>query len=81
MRKLDELILPDSCFNKAADDDLLFVLIQKDPAAPATIRFWIEERIRLGLNAQGDAKLASAESLAHRIELAQKYPGAVDGEG
>lgn len=68
MRKRDELSNPDSCLNKARDGEILFVLLARDDAAPATIRFWIAERIRLGLNRPGDAKLFEAEKCAGQIE-------------
>lgn len=61
MRKIDELANPNSCLNKARDDELLFVLLARDPAAPATVRAWIDERIRRGLNEPSDPKIVSAE--------------------
>ena len=61
MRKRDELAFPDSCLNKARDDEWIFVLLERDPAAAATVRFWIEERIRLGKNERHDPKLQEAE--------------------
>jgi hypothetical protein len=64
MRKIDEKDHPSSCWNKAKDTERLFVLLERDAAAPATIRAWIAERIRLGLNQPGDAKLKEAEELA-----------------
>ena len=69
MRKCDELTDPESCLNKAEDDELLFVLLERDPAAPAAITKWAQERIRLGLNKPGDPKLLSA---AKWIEDAQQ---------
>lgn len=48
MRKLREIDNSESCLNKALADEMLFVLRGHDIAAPATIRFWILERIRLG---------------------------------
>jgi hypothetical protein len=60
VKKRDELADPNSCFNRAADDEILFVLLQRDPATPNTIRAWIRERIRLGLNSAGDDKIQSA---------------------
>lgn len=68
MFKRDETTLPDSCLNRADDDEMLFVLLARDKAAPNTIRFWIKERIRLGLNATGSPKMAQAEACAQRME-------------
>lgn len=69
MLKRDELASPTSCLNKAGESEMLFVLLGRDDAAPATIRFWIAERIRLGKNAAGDAKLAEAEECARSMEV------------
>jgi hypothetical protein len=59
---------PDSCLNRAAPDEPIFVLLGRDIAAPDTIRFWIAERIRLGKNQPGDAQLQEAEDLADMME-------------
>jgi hypothetical protein len=40
MLKREELELPTSCLNKAADDEPIFVLRAKDPCAPAAILAW-----------------------------------------
>lgn len=64
MKKRDELNDPNSCLSKAADDEILFVLLERDNAAPVAIRAWIAERIRLGKNQPGDAKLIEAEECA-----------------
>jgi len=64
MLKRDEVCLPDSCLNKARDDEHLFVLLGRDLAAPAAIRAWIEARIRVGKNHPEDDQLAQAEGIA-----------------
>lgn len=61
MRKRDEVRNLDSCLNKARDDEWVFVLLGRDPAAPAAVLAWVAERIRLGKNAPGDAQLTEAE--------------------
>ncbi len=68
MRKLDELIDQSSCLNKAKMGELLFVLLERDVAAPATIRFWAEKRIRLGKNQPSDAQITEALELADKME-------------
>lgn len=60
MLKRHELTDPKSCLNKASDEENLFVLLGRDPAAPAAIRAWIAERIRLGKNAPGDGQILEA---------------------
>lgn len=69
MRKRDELADPNSCMSKAKDDELTFVLLERDMAAPATIRFWISERIRLGKNKPDDPQIVEAELCADAMEI------------
>lgn len=40
MLKSEELLQPTSCLNKAAPNELVFVLRAKDPLAPQTLRHW-----------------------------------------
>lgn len=68
MIKLDELGNPTSCLNKAHDNEMMFVLLARDAAAPAAIRQWIKERIVLGLNKVGDEQLRNAELTAQVME-------------
>lgn len=63
MRKTEEVENPNSCLNKAQDDEPLFVLLGRDKAATATIRFWVTERIKLGLNKPGDPQILEALAL------------------
>lgn len=72
MTKFDEVIKPQSCFNKAADNEMLFILLGRDEAAPVAIRAWVQERIRLGKNAPGDAKLIEAWACADQMERERK---------
>lgn len=72
MLKRDELTNPNSCMSRARDDEMTFVLLARDRAAPATIRFWVEERIRLGMNKIDDAQLQEALDCARKIECAKR---------
>ena len=47
MWKREELDNPDSCINKAAEDEPVFVLRAKDPCAITTINYWISKRLEL----------------------------------
>lgn len=69
MRKHDELTNPDSCLSRASDNEMTFVLLSRDDAATATIRFWIGERLRLGKNQPGDPQIVEAEQCARAMEL------------
>lgn len=68
MIKRDEEKRADSCFNRALPDEWLFVLLGRDAAAPATIRAWCAERIRLGKNEPGDAQVSEALECAAEME-------------
>ena len=69
MRKLDELMDPKSCMSRARPDEMTFVLLGRDAAAPYTIREWIKKRIELGKNQPGDAQIVEAEECARQMEL------------
>lgn len=68
MIKHEERDCPQSCWNKAREDEMTFVLLGRDRAAPATIRFWVSERIRLGKNRPDDPQIIEAEACARRME-------------
>lgn len=68
MRKRDELTNPASCLNRAGDDELTFVLLGRDAAARATIRFWVEQRILLGKNRPDDPQVVEALACAEGME-------------
>jgi hypothetical protein len=75
VRKRDELADPDSCLSRARDDEWLFVLLGRDPAAPVAVRAWIEERIRLGKNVRGDAQIINAERWIETVLAGQRGEG------
>lgn len=68
MLKRDELSRDDGCLAKARDDEMLFVLLARDPAAPVAIRAWIKERIRIGKNKDDDLKIEEARACAAMME-------------
>ncbi len=68
MRKRDELRGP-SCMTNALDDEMVFVLLGRDAAAPLAIRAWAEARIALGLNERTDEKIVEAFKCAETMEL------------
>lgn len=73
MKKLLELSEPTSCLNKAGDDEIIFVLLSRDPAAPHAIAAWINERHRLGLDESGSPKLVEAQACAAAM-MEQREP-------
>lgn len=73
MLKQEELTNPNSCMSRARDDEMTFVLLGRDPAAPVAIRAWIEERVRLGKNTRDDAQIQNAEEC-----IRKGWPNATD---
>jgi hypothetical protein len=69
MIKSDVIDNPQSCFNTAYDQEQLFVLLARDPAAPVAIRAWVAERLRLGRNKPGDEQIREAYECATFMEL------------
>lgn len=68
MLKRDELTNPASCMSRARDDEMVFVLLARDVAAPTAIRAWVQERMRLGKNRAGDDQLVEAMRCASYME-------------
>lgn len=64
MIKQKELNSADSCLNKAAMDEPIFVLRANDPCAAATIRHWAV----LSQGIHEPEKLTEARSLANSFE-------------
>lgn len=72
MRKSEELTNPKSCMCRARDDEMTFVLLGRDAAAPETIRFWANERVRLGKNVATDPQIQEAFACAAQMEADRK---------
>jgi len=68
MRKQAEIKESQSCLSKARDNEMIFVLLARDIAAPFAIREWCKHRIILGLNAREDTKIQEALRCAEVME-------------
>jgi len=68
MRKKNELSRNDTCLAHAHPEEMVFVLLGRDVAAPETIRAWVAERIRLGKNIETDAQVVEALACADTME-------------
>jgi hypothetical protein len=68
MLKRDETTNPASCLNRARDDEMTFVLLGRDRAAPLAIRAWVEARILIGKNRLDDPQIQEALACARRME-------------
>jgi hypothetical protein len=68
VRKNQEALNPNSCLNRAYENEMLFILMGRDPAAPVAIRAWIAERIRLLRNRPTDQQIIDAVACAEIME-------------
>lgn len=60
MLKREEMSNPNSCLNRAVDDEPIFVLRAKDKASFWAVNMWIQSRMLLGMNQPNDEKIISA---------------------
>lgn len=72
MQKREALLNPESCLNKAAPDEPLFILRANDPIAAQTIRHWVT----MSQEHHEPAKLMLALMTADEFEKwrQQRYP-------
>lgn len=68
MRKKDELTREHTCMQHAHSEEMTFVLMSRDAAAPAAIRAWVAERLRLGKNVENDEQITEALACASTME-------------
>jgi hypothetical protein len=54
--------------NRAKDNEMTFVLLGRDVAAPVAIRAWVIERIRIGKNVADDPQIVEAIKCAAEME-------------
>jgi hypothetical protein len=67
MKKEDELRNPKSCFNKANNDELMFILLERDPTIISTVLHWINTRVEMGLNTMEDDKIKEAYNFCNTV--------------
>lgn len=68
MRKKDELAKATTCMAHAHDEEMVFVLLSRDAAAPVAIRAWVAERVKLGKNVESDPQIVEALECASTME-------------
>lgn len=76
MRKSEELTNPASCMNCALPNEMIFVLLGRDVAAPDAIRSWVAHRLSLGKNKITDAQITGALACADTMERERVKPNA-----
>ncbi len=68
MLKQFELSNQTSCLNRAKNEEMIFVLLGRDPAAPGAIKEWCHLRIAHGKNKAGDGQIIDAMQCATSME-------------
>lgn len=73
MLKRDEMHFANSCLNRAAEDEPVFVLRANDISAPATVRSWVRHYTarkggEFNMATRERAKVDEAMALADRME-------------
>lgn len=63
-----------SCWNRARSREQVFVLLGRDAASAATIRFWCALRIGLGKNRWEDKQIREAMQVAEKIAWKHSLP-------
>lgn len=72
MIKREELTNPQSCMSRAADDEMTFVMLARDIAAPDTIRDWCARRCVMGKNKPTDPQIKEAMACSGEMERQRK---------
>jgi hypothetical protein len=62
---------PNSCWNKARDDEQVFILLGRDEQMAGTIRDWADRRIAAGVDTDSSPKILSARRLADDLDRAK----------
>lgn len=71
MRKRDELSNPNSCLNKTADDEFIFILRAQDFLAPETVEDWAN-KLEIYLKGKFSISKADVPIINNKIEEARK---------
>jgi hypothetical protein len=74
VRKRDEMADPNSCLNRAKEDEYLFVLLERDLDVPGTIEDWCRRRVERGKSAPASPEIVEAHHAARLIREAQADP-------
>lgn len=75
MLKRDEIANPDSCLNRAAADEPVFVLRANDPTAPAIVRAWVNAYAyrKKGLKAMDSAEIGKHNEALQIAQAMENY--------
>lgn len=68
MTKQENIYRQDSCWNKARDNEPIFILLGRDPVSSGVIRAWIHQRIAGKKNRAIDPQIMNAMECAAEME-------------
>lgn len=69
MTKIETISDPNSCLNKAKDDEPVFILLGRDMDAPMTIEKWCDFRVQSGKNKFEDEQIQDALNVSAQMRL------------
>lgn len=67
MTKRENIDDPNSCWNKAADDEILFILRDKDLTFIPVLLFWVHMRIFMDIDLATSPKLTGALEIVDKV--------------
>lgn len=77
---MTRLIESDPCFIKAMDDEPAFVLLARDPMAPALIRLWVAaRRVAIAEGARPMSDLTQVEAAEREAEYMETWRRDAEG--
>lgn len=79
MIKSEELSNPNSCLNRAKDNEFVFSLLGRDDATPETLAFWIKKRIELGKNKPDDPQILETQKAIADLQNGMYRQGGNNG--
>jgi hypothetical protein len=80
MKKCEEQETPSSCWNRAKPEEMVFVLLERDPSFAEAIRAWAADRIRRRRNKPADDKIQEALLVAEHVESLHRLGQAHTGD-
>lgn len=66
--KTEEMSNPNSCLNRAAPDEPVFVLLGRDKSAAVAIRAWIFNRLATGKSSEASPEIREAREFVTTME-------------
>jgi hypothetical protein len=70
--KREEMDDPNSCWNKAKDDEPVFILLGRDISAPYAIEMWVDARIVADKNKFEDKQIQESLEVAKEMTLYER---------